>query len=88
MALGEIVKNMEALVIDEEERPVSIGGKGQLCVSGKQLSGGYLKDPAKNKESFFTRKNGDREKGIIKPAILSLWMMKGVFFMLDELIPR
>lgn len=53
MAIGEIVKNMEALIMDEELKPVAPGQKGELCISGKQLSSGYLQDPQRNKNSFF-----------------------------------
>lgn len=53
VALGNLVKNMEAMIIGENGKEVPIGDKGELCISGKQLTSGYLKNPVKNNESFF-----------------------------------
>jgi D-alanine--poly(phosphoribitol) ligase subunit 1 len=53
MAIGEIVKNMQAVIIGEDMKPVASGQKGELCISGKQLFSGYLHDPQRNRDSFF-----------------------------------
>jgi len=53
MAIGEIVKNMDAVILDEDGKPAVLGRMGELCVAGKQLCGGYLLNPEKNRESFF-----------------------------------
>ncbi len=62
MALGDLVKNMETLILDETENEVEQGQKGELCISGKQLTSGYLNNPEKNLESFFIKKSGSVEK--------------------------
>ncbi len=62
MALGDLVKNMETLLLDETGNEVKPGKKGELCITGKQLTSGYLNNPEKNLESFFTKKTGSVEK--------------------------
>ncbi|NVO08528.1 MAG: AMP-binding protein [Bacteroidales bacterium] len=53
MALGDLVKNIEGIILDDSGKEVSVGDKGELCISGTQLTGGYLLNPQKNAESFF-----------------------------------
>ena len=55
MALGNLVKSMTSVIIDEDELEVLKGEKGELCLSGKQLTSGYLKNPKKTEESFFIK---------------------------------
>lgn len=62
MALGDLIKNMETLLLDESGTEVMPGEKGELCITGKQLTSGYLNNPEKNKESFFIRKQDNVEK--------------------------
>ena len=62
MALGELVKNMEALILDENGIETGIGVTGELCITGEQLTAGYLKNPERNKISFFRRETSKGEK--------------------------
>ena len=62
MAIGEIVKNMEAVIMGDDMKPVARGQKGELCVSGTQLSKGYLRDPQRNRDSFFLQETRAYEK--------------------------
>lgn len=55
MALGNIVKNMDSIILDENGDEVLNGLKGELCISGMQLTNGYIKNPEKNEESFFIK---------------------------------
>jgi D-alanine--poly(phosphoribitol) ligase subunit 1 len=60
MALGGLVKNMEAIILDDKGTEVNDGERGELCITGAQLTSGYLKNPQKNMESFFNYpKNGN-----------------------------
>lgn len=59
MALGELVKNMQTIILDDDGKVVPDGERGELCISGDQLTKGYLKNTEKNTESFFSIfKNG------------------------------
>jgi amino acid adenylation domain-containing protein len=55
LALGNIVKNMTAIIVDEKGNEVALGEKGEICITGKQLTSGYLKNPEKNHECFFIK---------------------------------
>jgi acyl-coenzyme A synthetase/AMP-(fatty) acid ligase len=41
------------LLIDELLRPVGTGEKGELCLSGRQLTPGYWRNPEKTRDAFF-----------------------------------
>jgi len=62
ICIGKSMKNMEAMVVDEDNQQVQIGEKGELCLAGKQLTSGYLKNLQKNSSAFFNY----NDKGIIK----------------------
>lgn len=52
LSIGKPLANVEALVVDEDFRPVKVGEKGELCVAGKQITAGYWDNPEKNSTSF------------------------------------
>jgi non-ribosomal peptide synthetase component F len=52
VCIGTPMEGMGAIVADENNQPVADGEKGELCLSGHQLTPGYL-DPEKSKPVFF-----------------------------------
>ena len=54
VCIGKPMENMDAIVVDEDCKPVRAGEKGELCLTGFQLTDGYWKNPGKNREAFFT----------------------------------
>jgi D-alanine--poly(phosphoribitol) ligase subunit 1 len=62
VCIGKPMDNMGAIVVDENLEPLKQGEKGELCLTGSQLTNGYWKNPEKNKESFFSLLNGGVEK--------------------------
>jgi D-alanine--poly(phosphoribitol) ligase subunit 1 len=52
VSLGKPMENMEAIVVDENDKQLPNGDKGQLCLYGAQLTPGYL-SAEKTKEAFF-----------------------------------
>jgi len=50
--IGYPVSGMKYLVVDEELNSVGSGEKGELLMSGSQLSLGYLNDPERTRQSF------------------------------------
>jgi len=54
VCIGKPMLNMDAIVVDENNKLLSNGEKGELCLAGNQLTRGYWKNPQKNKEAFFT----------------------------------
>ncbi|HXS59930.1 MAG TPA: AMP-binding protein [Candidatus Sulfopaludibacter sp.] len=55
LSIGVPMKNVEAIVVDEEYNILSTGEKGELCISGDQVSAGYWNNPEKNAASFFEK---------------------------------
>ncbi|MGD0947507.1 MAG: amino acid adenylation domain-containing protein [Candidatus Binatia bacterium] len=54
VCIGKPMDNMAATVVDESLKPVRRGEKGELCLTGFQLTDGYWRNPEKNREAFFT----------------------------------
>ena len=56
-------KNIEIIVIDENNNELGKGKTGELCLSGRQLALNYWENPEQDKKSFFTKLNpGSIEK--------------------------
>lgn len=55
--IGKPMKNVKAIVVGDTNQPVAQGEKGELCVTGAQVTPGYLHNPEKNKEAFFELNN-------------------------------
>ncbi|NER16881.1 AMP-binding protein [Spongiivirga citrea] len=60
ISTGSPLKNVHYLVADENNKEVSDGITGELCLGGIQLTPGYWKNPERNKKVFFNyEKNGE-----------------------------
>lgn len=59
LCIGRAMEGTQTIIIDENTRIVPAGEKGELCLSGVQLTPGYWNNPEKNAEMFFM-KNGVR----------------------------
>jgi amino acid adenylation domain-containing protein len=53
MYIGKPMNGMAAIIVDENNNLLSENTKGELCVSGGQLTSGYLNNPERNKQVFF-----------------------------------
>jgi len=63
LSIGKPLKNVEAIIIDDDTNILEKGEKGELCVSGDHITSGYWKNPEKNKESFFEKVfNGEKQR--------------------------
>jgi amino acid adenylation domain-containing protein len=62
LTIGKPMSGITAILIDENDEFISGNEKGELCVSGNQVTSGYLTDPEKNKTAFITKKIGDKEQ--------------------------
>ncbi len=56
LAIGKPMQNMDAILVDENLNEVPDGEKGEICLSGDQLTRGYL-DEERNKVAFFNYNN-------------------------------
>ncbi|MDN3658907.1 AMP-binding protein [Ferruginibacter paludis] len=53
LSIGKPMDGFEAVIVDDHNRVLEKGQKGELCIAGKQLTPGYWKNEEKNSESFF-----------------------------------
>ena len=52
LPIGFPRRNMDVLVLTEENRPAAVGERGELCVRGTSLAHGYWRDPEKTSAAF------------------------------------
>ena len=53
LSIGKAMRGTEVIVVNEDHQPLAAGETGELCLSGEQLTPGYLNDPVKNAAAFF-----------------------------------
>lgn len=53
VSIGKATEGTDTIIIDENNKILPTGEKGELCLSGVQLTPGYWKNEEKNKEAFF-----------------------------------
>ncbi|HEY5392265.1 MAG TPA: AMP-binding protein [Hanamia sp.] len=59
LSIGGPMKNIQAIVIDENKNILPRLEKGELCVSGDQIFPGYWNNTEKNAQVFFEKKIGE-----------------------------
>lgn len=55
-SIGKIMYGINSIVIDKKNNILKTGVKGELAISGSQITKGYWQNKIKNKESFFIKK--------------------------------
>ncbi|KAJ5293245.1 uncharacterized protein N7443_009198 [Penicillium atrosanguineum] len=54
ISIGRAVGDMKAYLLDQDLQPIRASGiRGEICISGPQLSAGYLSMPDETEERFF-----------------------------------
>jgi len=54
-SIGKAMNGLTAIIIDEEKNSLGAYSKGELCISGPQITSGYWNNPEKTSESFFEK---------------------------------
>lgn len=60
LSIGTSMTSGKVVIVDDNNELISDSTVGELCLSGKQLTKGYWKNPAKNQEAFWTATDGTR----------------------------
>lgn len=55
LSIGNPMKNVIAIIVDEKGNLLTEGEKGELCISGDQVSPGYWNQPERNQLAFFEK---------------------------------
>lgn len=55
ISIGRPLANVSAIIIAEDGEIITNQDKGELCISGDQVTNGYWNNPAKNAEAFFEK---------------------------------
>lgn len=53
LSIGKSMKGNYTIIVDDKNKILPAGEKGELCLGGVQLTPGYWKNPTKNEEVFF-----------------------------------
>lgn len=77
LSIGKPMEGIHAIIVDDKNRPVKKGEKGELCLSGKQITPGYLKNDVKNKISFFKMKFNEEFEKFYKTGDLCFMDIEG-----------
>lgn len=62
LSIGKPLKNVDAIIVDKNDKIVIEGEKGELCVAGDHITPGYWKNPEKNNEAFFEKEYNGKNK--------------------------
>lgn len=60
LSIGTSMTSGKVMIIDDNNQEVHENTIGELCLSGKQLTQGYWKNPEKNADAFFLATDGTR----------------------------
>ncbi len=60
LTIGKPFGDTRILIVDEKNKEVKEGEKGELCVFGNQVTKGYLNNPEKNNDAFFISDSAER----------------------------
>lgn len=55
LSIGKAMPGITAIIINEKQQILKANQKGELCISGDQITPGYWKNSQKNTEAFFNK---------------------------------
>lgn len=80
LAIGRPFFNAELIVVDDENRVVQVGKKGELLIGGGQVSSGYLNLPEKNRSAFINVEIDGKKKVFYRSGDLCFQDEEGDLF--------
>ena len=72
LSVGKPMKGINAIITDDDYHLLGPGEKGQLCISGRQLTPGYWKNQEKTAQAFFELNINNRSERFYKTGDLCI----------------
>lgn len=66
LSIGKPMNGLNAIIVDEKKQLLGENQRGELCISGDQITPGYWQNAEKNAECFFELKEGNTIKRYYK----------------------
>lgn len=63
--IGKPMPNYEIFIVDEEDRLMEMGNKGEICIAGKSLAQGYLNNEKLTSEKFIDFIDHNKQRKLI-----------------------
>ena len=77
LSIGKAMEGSEIIIVDEKNQILPFGKKGELCISGIQLTTNYWKNKKQNKKSFFYLNYKDKKTRFYKTGDLCSYAETG-----------
>jgi len=77
LSIGKPLDGMTAIIVDEKGERLPANRKGELCISGDQVTPGYWNNPEKNHEAFFEADVNGHEQRFYKTGDLCFFDEEG-----------
>jgi amino acid adenylation domain-containing protein len=85
VSIGKEMDNMKAIIIDENKNPLPKNERGELCLSGLQVTPGYIKNADRNHESFFILSMNGKDELFYRTGDLGMVDEEGDFLYLSRI---
>ncbi|MCK4259967.1 MAG: amino acid adenylation domain-containing protein, partial [Halanaerobiales bacterium] len=83
VTIGKPISNTKVYILDKNDRLVSIGVPGQICLSGEGIARGYLNRPELEEEKFVI--NPYTEERMYKTGDAGRWLIDGTIEFLGRI---
>jgi len=80
ISIGKPLKEVKTLILDENDRLMAYGEKGELCIGGNQVMDGYLNAPPNESKTFFIHENNGIEERYYRSGDLVICDDQGYLF--------
>lgn len=85
LAIGMPLNSTDTIIIDHKLNPLPPGIKGEICLTGDQVIGGYWNNGVKNKQSFFKLDFKGKERIFYRTGDLGILDSEGDIFFLGRI---
>ncbi len=85
LSIGKDIGNTQLIIVDENDKIISNGDKGELCLISDQLMPGYWNNEKKNKEAFFNIEVNGKIERAYRSGDMCFKDKQGFLFYVDRI---